>query len=177
MLLGGKGGASPSAPASDASAAASAALPGASTAVVSLGAASIAPSAAPATIPPGPSIGLTLTGATAASSLAAHPAAAAVTRIQIWNGWQRTQDFYGGNDRPRNVTIRFDNGTPIPLKLVDVYGSQRVDIPPELGIVGVTHLRITILDWYPAKKTPAAGSPTTQAAISEIRLYGIPVTP
>jgi hypothetical protein len=206
VLLGGKGSPSSSTPASDASAAASAALPGASTAVVSLGAASIAPSAAPATIPPGPSIGLTLTGATASSSLAAHPAAAAVdgdpttawktgtpdpsdqwiqvafapaavTRIQIWNGWQRTQDFYGGNDRPRNVTIRFDNGTPIPLKLVDVYGSQRVDIPPELGIVGVTHLRITILDWYPAKKTPAAGSPTTQAAISEIRLYGIPVTP
>ena len=75
------------------------------------------------------------------------------------------------------MTIRFDNGTPIPLKLVDVYGSQRVDIPPELGIVGVTKLRITILDWYPAKKTPAVGSPTTQAAISDIRLYGIPVTP
>jgi hypothetical protein len=36
---------------------------------------------------------------------------------------------------------------------------------------------VTILDWYPAKKTPAAGSPTTQAAISEIRLYGILVTP
>ena len=206
VLLGGMGSPSSSTPASDASAAASAALPGASTAVASLGAALIAPSAAPATLPPGPSIGLTLTGATASSSLASHPATAAidgdfttawktgtpdpsdqwievtfapaaVTRIQIWNGWQRTQDFYGGNDRPRNVTVRFDNGTPIPLKLVDVYGSQRVDIPPGLGIVGVTRLRITILDWYPAKKTAAAGSPTTQAAISEIRLYGIPVTP
>ena len=211
VLLGGKPGTSPSAPPVDASAAASAALPGASSASASLAAASpggvsFAPSAAPATLPPGPSIGLTLTGATASSSPASHPAAAAidgdfttawktatpdpsdqwievtfapaaVTRIQIWNGWQRTQDFYGGNNRPRNVTVRFDNGTPIPLKLVDVYGSQRVDIPPELGIVGVTRLRITILDWYPAKKTPAAGSPTTQAAISEIRLYGIPMTP
>jgi hypothetical protein len=206
VLLGGKGSPSSSTPASDASAVASAALPGASTAVASLGGASIATSAAPATVPPGPSIGLTLTGATASSSLASHPAAAAidgdfttawktgtpdpsdqwievtfasaaVTRIQIWNGWQRTQDFYGGNDRPRNVTVRFDNETPIALKLVDVYGSQRVDIPPGLGIVGVTRLRITVLDWYPAKKTPAAGSPTTQAAISEIRLFGIPVTP
>ena len=104
-------------------------------------------------------------------------APAAVTRIEIWNGWQRTQDLYGGNDRPRNVSIRFDNGTPIPLKLVDVYGSQRVDIPPELGIVRATRLRITILDWYPAKKTPAPGSPTTNAAISEIHIYGIPATP
>jgi hypothetical protein len=164
------------------------------------------PSAAPATLPPGPAIGLALTGATASSALAQRPASAAidgdpvtawktgtsgpgdqwlqvtfassaVTRIQLWNGWQRTRDFYSGNHRPRNVTIAFDDLTPIPLELKDVYGSQSVDIPAELGIVGVGRLRITILDWYPAKKTPASGSPTTQAAISEIRLYGIPVTP
>jgi hypothetical protein len=168
--------------------------------------ASLEPSAAPATLPPGPAIGLTLTGATASSSLPNRPpsfaidgdpittwkdgaptpadqwlqvsfAPAAVTRIQIWNGWQRTQDVYRGNHRPRHVSIRFDNETPIPLELKDFYGSQRIDIPPELGIVGVSTLRITILDWYPAKKTPATGSPTTQAAISEIRLYGIPMTP
>jgi hypothetical protein len=156
--------------------------------------------------PPGPAIALTLAGASTSSSLAAHPASAAidgdpttswktgtkspsdqwlevtfapaaVTQIQLWNGWQRTQDIYSGNDRPRNVTIRFDNEIAIPLKLVDVEGSQRVDIPSQLGVVGVTRLRITIVDWYPATKTAAAGSPTTQAAISEIRLFGIPVTP
>lgn len=204
VLLGGKAG--QAAPTPGASAAPSGAPPSASAPLASPGAATPEPSAAPATLPPGPPIGLTPTGAKASSALANHPASAvidgdpttswktgtpnpadqwievsfapaAITRIQIWNGWQRTQDFYAGNHRPRNVTIRFDNGTPIPLKLVDVYGSQRVDIPPELGIVGVTRLRITILDWYPAKKTPAVGSPTTQAAISEIRLYGIPVTP
>ncbi len=190
---------------------ASGALPSASAAEPSAAEPSAAvaspePSAAPATLPPGPAIGLTLTGATASSSLPNRApsfaidgdpittwktgtptpadqwlqvsfAPAAVTRIQIWNGWQRTQDVYRGNHRPRHVSIRFDNETPIPLELKDFYGSQRVDIPPELGIVGVTTLRITILDWYPAKKTPATGSPTTQAAISEIRLYGIPVTP
>lgn len=207
VLLGGSANQASPAPATPGtSAAASGALPSASTAASSAGAASSQPSAAPATLPPGPAIGLTLTGATASSSLAKRPASAAidgdptttwktgtpspadqwlqvtfapaaVTRIQVWNGWQRTRDFYAGNHRPHNVTIRFDTGTPIPLELKDVYGSQRVDIPPELGIVGVTTLRITILDWYPAKKTPAAGSPTTQAAISEIRLYGIPVTP
>lgn len=75
------------------------------------------------------------------------------------------------------MTIRFDNEIAIPLKLVDVEGSQRVDIPPQLGVVGVTRLRITVLDWYPAKKTPAVGSPTTQAPISEIRLFGVPMTP
>ena len=195
-----------SAAASGASATESGALPSASATGPSAGATTPGPSAEPATLPPGPSIGLTLTGATASSSLAKRPASAAidgdpttawetgtpspadqwlqvmfapaaVTRIQLWNGWQRTQDFYGGSHRPHHVTIRFDNETPIPLELKDVYGSQSVDIPAGLGIVGVTQLRITILDWYPAKKTAAAGSPTRQAAISEIRVYGIPVTP
>jgi hypothetical protein len=188
------------------SAAASAALPGASAAVASTGVASVAPSAAPATLPPGPSVGLKLTAATASSSPSGHPASAAidndpitawktgtpspadqwlqvtfassaVTRIEIWNGWQRTEDFYYGNHRPHNVLLRFDDGIPIRLELKDVFGSQGADIPATLGIVGVTRLRITILDWYPAKKTPAAGSPTAQAAISEIRLYGIAMTP
>ncbi|MDR3545290.1 MAG: discoidin domain-containing protein, partial [Candidatus Limnocylindrales bacterium] len=193
-------------PSTATSASAGASLPNASASASSAGAASPGPSAAPATLPPGPAIALTLTGATASSSLANHPpsaaidgdpttswkmgtnspadqwlevtfAPAAVTQIQLWNGWQRTQDIYFGNDRPRNVTIRFDNQIAIPLKLVDVEGSQRVDIPPQLGVVGVTRLRITVLDWYPAKKTPAVGSPTTQAPISEIRLFGIPMTP
>jgi hypothetical protein len=185
---------------------AGASLPGASAAASPATAASPGPSAAPATLPPGPAVVLALTGASASSSLANHPpsaaidgdpttswkagtpssadqwlevtfAPAAVTQIQLWNGWQRTQDIYFGNDRPRNVTIRFDNEIAIPLKLVDVEGSQRVDIPSQLGVVGVTRLRITIVDWYPAKKTAATGSPTTQAPISEIRLFGIPVTP
>ncbi len=196
-------GASPSAPTS---ASAGAVLPSASAATPSAAAASPGPSAAAATLPPGPAIALTLTGASASSSLANHPpsaaidgdpttswktgtkspsdqwlevtfAPAAVTQIQLWNGWQRTQDIYLGNDRPRNVTIRFDNEIAIPLKLLDVEGFQRVDIPPQLGVVGVTRLRIAIVDWYPAKKTAATGSPTTQAPISEIRLFGIPVTP
>ena len=207
VLLGGKPApAASTPPTSEGSAAASAALPGASAAVASTDVASVAPSAAPATLPPGPAVGLKLTAATASSAGAGHPASAAidndpitawktgtpspadqwlqvtfasaaVTRIEIWNGWQRTQDFYDGNHRPHNVLIRFDSGIPIRLELKDVFGSQGADIPAKLGIVGVTRLRITILDWYPAKKTPAAGSPTSQAAISEIRLYGIPMTP
>jgi hypothetical protein len=49
---------------------------------------------------------------------------------------------------------------------------------PEVGAAGNPRPpNVTILDWYPAKKTPTVGSPTTQAAISEIRLYGILVTP
>ncbi len=104
-------------------------------------------------------------------------APAAVSRIEIWNGWTRTKDLYNGNARPHNVTIRFTGGDAFPVALNDVFGPQKIDLPPEVGAIGVTSLRITILDWYPAKKTAAAGSPTKWAAISEIRLYGIATTP
>ena len=46
-----------------------------------------------------------------------------------------------------------------------------------MGIVHATRVRITVVDVYAAKKTSAAGTPTKTVAMSEIRLYGIPVTP
>jgi hypothetical protein len=160
-----------------------------------------------ATIPPGPSVGIKVTGAKASSQLASSRspanlhdgspatawksksgafegawvevafAPAAVTRIQIWGGWQRDEPFYYGNRRPRNVTVSFDDGDPVPLQLQDILGAQRVDIPPELGIVSATRLRITIADTYPGRKTSAGGSPTKEVAISEIRIFGVPVAP
>ena len=86
-------------------------------------------------------------------------APAAVTRIQIWGGWQRDEPRYFGNHRPRNVTVSFDGGEPVPLALKDVLGAQRVDIPPELGIVGATRLRITIVDTYASRQDLGQGQP------------------
>ncbi len=165
-----------------------------------------APTVVP-TIPPGPSVGVKITGAKASSQLKAERAPklvfdgspattwksasgkflgawlevrfapAAITRIQLWTGWQKSEPLFFGNHRPQNVTVSFDGGDPVPLTLQDVMGAQRVDIPPELGIVHATRLRITIADVYPARATTAKDSPTTEVAISEIRLFGIPVTP
>jgi hypothetical protein len=169
--------------------------------------ATLAPTAAPATIPPGPPVGIKIASAKASSQFSAKrsvknlydgsPAttwksatgqyegswievrfpAAAVTRLQVWAGWQVDKPFYYGNHRPRNVTVSFDGGQPVPLQLKDVLGAQRVDIPPELGITRATSVRITIVDVYPARRTSAAGSPTDQVAVSEIRIFGVPVTP
>jgi hypothetical protein len=166
-----------------------------------------APTAAPASIPPGSSVGLPVATSAASSRLAGNRAAknlhdgspasawigkardregawievtfapAAVTRIQIWGGWQRDEPRFYGNHRPHNVTVSFDGGAPIPLALQDALGAQRVDIPPELGIVAATRVRITIVDTYPSRRTAAAGSPSKSVAISEIRLFGVPVTP
>ena len=165
------------------------------------------PTAPPATIPPGPAVGIKITGAKASSQLKADRAPkylfdgspatswssatgkfqgawvevtfapAAITRIQIWGGWQKSDPLYLGSHRPQNVTVSFDGGDPVPLELLDVRKPQGVDIPPELGIVRATRLRITIADVYPAQKTTAKGTPTKEAAISEIRLFGIPVAP
>jgi hypothetical protein len=165
------------------------------------------PTAPAATIPPGPSVGIAITAAKASSQLAANRApkylydgspvtawksktgkldgswveisfaAAAVTKIQVWAGWQKDKPLFYGNHRPRNVTVAFDGGVPVPLELRDALGAQGVAIPPELGIVGATRLRITIIDTYPSRKTSAGGSPSKEVAISEIRVYGVPVTP
>lgn len=165
------------------------------------------PTVPPATVPPGPSVGIAITAAKASSQLAANRApkylydgspltawlskagaldgswvevsfhAAAVTKIQIWAGWQKNEPTFFGNHRPRNVTVAFDGGVPVPLELKDALGAQGVAIPPELGIVGATRLRITIIDTYPSRKTSAAGSPSKEVAISEIRIFGVPVAP
>jgi hypothetical protein len=165
------------------------------------------PTVAPATVPPGPSVGIAISGAKASSQLAANRApkflydgspvttwksktgaidgswvevsfpAAAVTKIQVWAGWQKDEPLFFGNHRPRNVTIAFDGGVPVPLELKDARGAQGVAIPPELGIVAATRLRITIIDTYPSRKTSAGGSPSKEVAISEIRIYGVPVAP
>ncbi len=165
------------------------------------------PTAPAATVPPGPSVGIAITAAKASSQLAANRApkylydgspvtawksktgkldgswvevtfaAAAVTKIQVWAGWQRNEPLFYGNHRPRNVTVAFDGGVPVPLELKDALGAQGVAIPPELGIVGATRLRITIIDTYPSRKTSAGGSPSKEVAISEIRIFGVPVVP
>ncbi len=159
------------------------------------------------TIPPGPPVGIKITGAKASSQLKADRgpkflfdgspattwksasakfegawvevsfAPAAITRIQVWTGWQKSEPLFYGNHRPQNVTVSFDGGDPVPLELQDALGAQRIDIPPELGIVRATRVRITIADVYAARKTSAKDSPTKEVAICEIRLYGIPVTP
>ena len=101
----------------------------------------------------------------------------AVTRLSFSAGVQASRAAYDGNPRPRNVTISFDGGQPIPLTLTDTFGAQRVDIPAELGITAAQAIRITIIDAYPGKKTTYGGSPTTTAGFSEIRVFGIPAGP
>lgn len=164
------------------------------------------PTPAP-TAPTGPAIGITVLGADASTSAndksapaKAHdgsPATAwlegakdvegqwiemripptAVTRLSFSAGVQASRAAYDGNPRPRNVTISFDGGQPIPLTLTDTFGAQRVDIPAELGITGAQAIRITIIDAYPAKKTSYKGSPTQTVGFSEIRVFGIPAGP
>lgn len=159
------------------------------------------------TVPPGSPVAIRISGAKASSKVAANRAPAsifdgtpatawvsakgktegewaevsfaptAVTRIQLWVGWQRDEPSFYGNNRPHDVTLAFDGGDPVPLELKDVLSPQSVSIPPELGIVAATRVRITISDTWPARKTTYAGSPANDVAISEIKIYGIPATP
>ncbi len=160
-----------------------------------------------ATVPSGPAIGIKVLGAdasTSANDKSAPPKAfdgspatawlegandlegqwieirippTAVTRLSFLAGVQSSRDAYDGNPRPRNVTVSFDGGQALPLKLTDTFGAQRVDIPSEFGIAAAQTIRITIIDAYPAKKTTYAGSPTATVGFSEIRVFGITAGP
>jgi hypothetical protein len=99
----------------------------------------------------------------------------AVTRLQIWPGDQASTAAYQGNRSPRKVTVTFDGDHPFDVTLGKDQGSYHVDIPANSGVVGIQTVRITVVDWYPARKTSAAGSPSSQTAISEIRIFGVPM--
>ncbi|MFH0751290.1 MAG: zinc ribbon domain-containing protein [Chloroflexota bacterium] len=165
------------------------------------------PTVPAATVPPGPSVGIAITAAKASSQLAASRAPkylydgspvtawksatgkldgswvevsfapAAVTKIQVWAGWQKDEPLFYGNHRPWHATVAFDGGPPVPLEFKDALGAQGVAIPPALGIVAATRLRVTIIDTYPSRKTSAGGSPSKELAISEIRVFGVPAAP
>jgi hypothetical protein len=69
------------------------------------------------------------------------------------------------------VLISVNGGTGVPARLKDTTKAQTIDLG-ELS--GATSVRITIVSTYPASKTSVAGTPFDDAAVSEIRVIGVP---
>jgi len=96
---------------------------------------------------------------------------ARVDTITLYNGYELSDDAYFANLRLKDVTVSINGGDPIKIRLKDAQGPQRFDLG---GITGATKLRITIVSTYASKKTPYAGSPFDDAALSEVILEGTP---
>ena len=75
-------------------------------------------------------------------------AAQTVSALEVWNGYQRSDDHFAKNARAKTVTVSGDGGQ-ITLQLADKSGPQKPALDPP--IVGKT-LKITVDAVYPGKK-------------------------
>jgi len=85
-----------------------------------------------------------------------------VTGIRICAGYSKAADVYDWNNRPRDVTISFSDGSSVDVTLDDAYSTWQVF---ELSRpVDTTYVRITVNSVYP-------GSQWDDTAISDIQVY------
>ncbi|MBT3221227.1 MAG: hypothetical protein HN348_19265, partial [Proteobacteria bacterium] len=53
---------------------------------------------------------------------------AQVTSLELWNGYQRSEDHFKKNARARKLELTIDGGTPIQLAATDTQGPQKLDL-------------------------------------------------
>ena len=95
---------------------------------------------------------------------------ATISRIVIRNGYGASDALFNGNRRLKDVLISVDGGEGQPFRLKDTRKAQSIAIA---GGPGATTLRITIVSTYPGRKTSIPKSPFDDAAVSEIRVFGL----
>ncbi|WP_224242077.1 discoidin domain-containing protein [Hyalangium gracile] len=49
--------------------------------------------------------------------------------LELWNGYQRTEDHFRKNARASQLSLSVDGGAPIPLKVKDAQGAQLLELP------------------------------------------------
>lgn len=84
-----------------------------------------------------------------------------VNGFYIYAGYQKSDDLYYKNSRPKEIEILFSDGTINTIELEDVIGMQNVKFPHSVETSGI---EITINSVY-------AGNKYEDTAISEIQLY------
>ena len=79
----------------------------------------------------------------------------------IYAGYQKTEETYKRNSRPKQIRISFSSGQYVDIVLNDYYGEQRVSFS---SVVESSSISFTLLSVYP-------GSKYQDTVISEIYLY------
>lgn len=97
--------------------------------------------------------------------------AARAETLLVRNGSHASKARFEGNRRLRDVLISIDGGDPIKIRLKDNMRQQRIALG---GVSGATRIRIKIVNTYAAKRTSLQGSPSDDAALSEIAVLGVP---
>jgi hypothetical protein len=84
-----------------------------------------------------------------------------MSALQVWNGYQRSDEHFSANARVKTLEIGVDGGAVQTIDLQDVKGSQRIDLPQPLSGQKVT-LRV---------KSAYPGSKYKDLALSELVFY------
>jgi hypothetical protein len=87
-----------------------------------------------------------------------------ITGLLIDNGYQKNQDIYFKNSRPRSIEVRLSQGHSETLTLADRFGTQHLTFAASAP---ATWVQIVIRDVYP-------GSKYTDTAISKLSVESSP---
>jgi hypothetical protein len=83
-----------------------------------------------------------------------------ITGLDIWNGYQRSEQHYSANARLARLELSVDGGAPLSLAVADTQGPQRLDLPAP----------VTGKDFVLTVADAVAGSKYQDLVISELRL-------
>ncbi|MES0489979.1 MAG: hypothetical protein ABUK01_08315 [Leptospirales bacterium] len=84
-----------------------------------------------------------------------------ITKLKIWNGYQRSALHCFSNSRPKTLLLEGDKGYSVELEVEDIMGSQVIKLPkPFKG----KNLQMTIVNSYAGKKYK-------DLVISELRFH------
>lgn len=83
--------------------------------------------------------------------------------VELWNGYQRSDDHFKKNARAKRITVAMEGKAPVALEVKDVMGAQRLALPAGKTLGGKT-LTLTVRDVY-------KGSRYQDLVLSELRLW------
>ena len=84
-----------------------------------------------------------------------------VTAVELWNGYQRSDDHFKKNARAKKLSITVDGAEPAEFVLKDAQGSQKLTLPKPASTKSLT---LTIKEAYP-------GSKYDDLVLSEMRVW------
>ncbi|MEW5743499.1 MAG: hypothetical protein AB1938_31600 [Myxococcota bacterium] len=84
-----------------------------------------------------------------------------VTALELWNGYQRSDDHFAKNARAKKLAVALDGAAPVDLLVKDEQGAQKLALPKPVAVKSLT---LTVKEVYP-------GSRYEDLVLSELRVW------
>lgn len=84
-----------------------------------------------------------------------------VTALELWNGYQRSNDHFQKNARVKTLAVSLDGAAPVELAVKDAQGSQKLALPKPTTVKTLT---LTVKDAY-------RGTKYEDLVLSELRVW------